>query len=542
MSSQISEEQYIRLKYKQISEDIIFEQGLRVQMRDGVSLSVNVFRPKSEGRYPVIMAVSPYGKDNFNQMEGFRYVPGMHLGEVCISDHTAFEAPDPDFWVSKGYVVVQGDVRGQGESDGDTGPFHKQDRDDYYDLIEWAASREWSTGKVGLNGVSYLCVSQWGVAALAPPSLKAIVPWEGWNDFYRRFYKGGIPETTFMQWLWDEWIKAAHNPNSGFTEPDYVENAWKHPLLDEYWESFKIDLEKIEVPALVCASFSDQGLHTRDTFEGFKKISSKEKWLITHREPKWQSYYSDESLEIQRKFLDYYLKGEGDGLAEKSKVSIVASKNRTEQEVIYRDTWPPKDTSYHELYLATEPKSLLTEAQTVESICSYDSSEEEGVSFDYTFESRTIVAGNAKAHLWVSAETADDIDLFIGIDKINSHGERVPFYGFGGVNPNDVIARGWLRVSHRELDEVSSTTAQPIQKHKELSKLKPSEVVAVEVELLPSATIFEPGDTLRLIIKGVTIKPDAPLLGYAQTVNKGLTNIHIGGKHNSFLMIPVLEN
>ncbi len=157
MANHLCTEQDIRLTYRPLSEGVVVEKDVKAVMRDGVKLSVNVFRPKEGGRYPVVMAVSPYGKDQYLQNEAFRQVPSMQLGEMEISDHTAFEAPDPDFWVSRGYVVVQGDVRGQGLSEGDTGPFHKQDREDYYDLIEWAAVQSWSNGNVGLNGVSYLC-------------------------------------------------------------------------------------------------------------------------------------------------------------------------------------------------------------------------------------------------------------------------------------------------------------------------------------------------------------------------------------------------
>ena len=73
------------------------------------------------------------------------------------------------------------------------------DAQDYYDLIEWAASQPWCAGRVGLMGVSYLAMSQWHVAALKPPHLRAIVPWEGVTDLYRELaFHGGIPETKFV--------------------------------------------------------------------------------------------------------------------------------------------------------------------------------------------------------------------------------------------------------------------------------------------------------------------------------------------------------
>jgi putative CocE/NonD family hydrolase len=68
----------------------------------------------------------------------------------------------------------------------------------YYDLIEWAGMQSWSSGLVGLDGVSYLAISQYKVAALKPPSLAAICPWEGLSDLYRDFaYPGGVREDGF---------------------------------------------------------------------------------------------------------------------------------------------------------------------------------------------------------------------------------------------------------------------------------------------------------------------------------------------------------
>src|ERR1019366_5604594 len=95
------------------------------------------------------------------------------------------EAPDPVYWVQQGYAVLQADVRGMHKSEGHAGILRQQDAEDYYDLIEWAGSQPWCTGRVGLMGVSYLCMSQWCVAALKPPHLCAMVPWEGVTDLYR---------------------------------------------------------------------------------------------------------------------------------------------------------------------------------------------------------------------------------------------------------------------------------------------------------------------------------------------------------------------
>src|SRR4030066_401802 len=120
------------------------------------------------------------------------------LNDEDFNEYTAFEAPDPVYWCRNGYVIINADMRGSWKSEGDLTLMSPQEAEDCYDLIEWAGTRSWSNGKVGMYGVSYLAWSQWRVAALNPPHLAAINPWEGVSDFYREFcFHGGIPETIF---------------------------------------------------------------------------------------------------------------------------------------------------------------------------------------------------------------------------------------------------------------------------------------------------------------------------------------------------------
>jgi len=122
---------------------------------------------------------------------------GVKEGDT--SKYTAFEAPDPTYWIPSGYAVVVIDVRGTWFSEGTAHFLAPEEAQDFYDAIEWAGTQPWSNGKVGLSGVSYLAQLQWRVAELNPPHLAAINPWEGFTDWYREFaYHGGIPETSFL--------------------------------------------------------------------------------------------------------------------------------------------------------------------------------------------------------------------------------------------------------------------------------------------------------------------------------------------------------
>ena len=526
-----------------LGDEIVTDLDRMVTMRDGVDLCVNIFRPRQPGRYPVIIAMTPYGKDHSNHGEFYRKLPNAHLGRLASSEPNTFEAPEPAYWVPNGYVVIQGDTRGQGKSRGDSGPFHHEDQRDYYDLIEWAGAQDWSNGNVGLSGVSYLAVSQWSVAPLRPPHLKAIVPWEGWNDFYLKFHFGGIPETGFMKYLYDAIVIPKHNARDGcgWIEPDILEHARQHPLRDEYWRYFDYDLEKIDVPALVCASFSDQGLHTRDTFEGFKRISSREKWLFNHRRPKWEAYYREDGLTAQKRFLDHFLKGVDNGIERAPRVRLEVNESRDVYKIIHCRQWPVEGTQYVPFYLDSGKAALNRQPVAAEHFIAYASDGSGQAVFDFAFDADIDIIGNTKLKLWVAAEEADDIDLFVGIKKFDSAGDEVYFYGLGGTNPNDIVARGWLRVSHRELDPRRSTPWQPVLKHQRRLMLKPGEIVAVEIEILPSGTTFRKGDTLRVVVQGVRITPDRDSLVFSDVINRGRHRIYTGGQYDSHVLLPVVD-
>jgi len=226
------------------------QRDLAVPMRDGVRLFANLFRPKADGPHPLIMSVTPYSKDKLpdHLASFFMRLSGVKFGKVNCSRLTGFEAPDPVYWVQQGYAVLQADVRGMHKSEGEAGVLRQQDAEDYYDLIEWAATQPWCTGRLGLMGVSYLAMSQWRVAALKPPHLCAIVPWEGVTDLYRELaFHGGIPETKFVP-IWSRRMRLGRNRRFPPAE-DFLAQRAAHPLDDAYWASKRPILENIEVPA-----------------------------------------------------------------------------------------------------------------------------------------------------------------------------------------------------------------------------------------------------------------------------------------------------
>lgn len=123
------------------------------------------------------------------------------------SAHSAWETPDPGFWTAHGYAVVRADERGLGQSPGILDTMSRGTSEAFVDVIEWAAEQPWSSGKVGLLGISYYAGSQWRVAARQPKGLACMIPWEGMSDYYRdRCRHGGILSDSFIRFWWNRQV------------------------------------------------------------------------------------------------------------------------------------------------------------------------------------------------------------------------------------------------------------------------------------------------------------------------------------------------
>jgi predicted acyl esterase len=529
----------------ELEDQIVIERDVWITVRDGTRLSANVFRPRSEGQYPVVMALTAYdknkGPDLYPKLLRNALKDDFDLGKFAVSPWTAWEGPDPAYWVSQGYAVVYLDSRGFASSEGDPGTASVQDRDDFYDAIEWAGTQAWSNGNVGTNGVSYLAIAQWVAASGNPPHLKAIVPWEGQSDAYREvLYHGGIPETAFTG-FWIRKVRSGAN-GSPLPPPFIFKLAHKRPAFMRWVQSRPnalsgIDLPQIQAPALVAATWSDQGLHTRGSFEGFKQISSEHKWLYTHGRQKWGVYYSDDALRTQTEFYDHFLKGEDNGFDRHPAVRLEVRESLEEYKVRFEEDWPIPDTDYRELYLHGDSMEMGNVAPISSTEIRYDSETESAV-FIHTFAEDTELSGNMKLKLWVSIEEGDDMDLFVSVDKLNAAGDVVHFYAKMGYTKGPV-AMGWLRVSQRALDTERSTPAQPWLLHDKSLPVEQGDVIPVEIEILPSSTLFRGGESLRLTVQGREFF-DHPSLGHHYAVNRGAHYIHSGPGQESFLLVPVI--
>jgi len=528
---------------RSIENGMTIERNVAVRMRDGVEIFADVFRPIDEGPVPPIIAWTPYGKHQ-NGSGIYAANPTCDVKPGQVSQYATFEAVDPLYWVPRGYAVVNVDIRGLYYSKGDATVVSPEEARDFYDTIEWAGTQSWSNGRVGLSGVSYLAVTQWRVAELNPPHLAAINPWEGWTDTYRELARhGGIPDT----WFWTMNIAPAWGCSTTPVEDILAETA-QHPFIDAFWESKAAKLEKVSVPAFVVACWADQGLHERGTLEGFKRIASKQKWLLIHGRKKWAHYYDPQNVELLREFFDHFLKGTSASVLQWPRVRYELRQQYFMGETRTESEWPIARTQYTKLYLDAQHRCLQSTLSTKVASANYDSMAggplAHRAEFELTFTEPTDLVGHMKLKLWAAAESADDMDLFVGLYKFDAHGQFVPFpfYSFFDDGP---VALGWLRASHSELDPDRSTEYQPVLAHRRARKLEAGEVVPLEIEIWPSGTHFEAGSRLRLIVQGTDLQKYSKHRAFVyfrheDTVNSGRHIVYTGGKYDSHLLVPIV--
>jgi predicted acyl esterase len=517
-------------------EHFVLHRDVEVPLSDGAKMYVDIFMPRdASGPVPAIIGWSPYGKHGFKHLG---LMPGAGVSPAWISKYTIWEGPDPAFWCPEGYAIVSPDPRGSWKSDGDLTFFSPQEAQDGHEVIEWLAEQSWCNQRIGMLGVSYLAMSQWSIAATRPPHLAAICPWEGVSSLYHELhFHGGIPEKSFATW-WREKSRFSERPTEDFT---LMQAA--HPMYDDYWASKAAEIERVDVPAFVVASWSDNGLHTRGTLEAFKRISSPQKWLLVHGDKKWKHFHDPVNVNRQKKFFDQFLKGEDAGVLEWPKVEYELRLSGKEHVVKTADAWPLPRTRYEALFLDASSGTMDPHYPAQSAERSYQSNvTDDRVTFDFKFEKQTDVVGNSKLKLWVSSDEADDMDLFIAVQKLD-HDKKPVSFNFFSTFSDGPAALGWLRVSHRELDLERSTAFQPWHKHEKSTPIRPGTIYPVEVEIWPTGVRFEPGETLRVIVQGNDVyrfNSGAPELGHA-TINRGKHVIHTGGKHDSHLLIPIVD-
>jgi len=510
------------------------ERDVAVPVRDGTRLRVDLFLPDAHSSpLPALIAWGPYGKHSPLRCKD---IAGSGVEAAWVSDHASFEGPDPVYWTRHGYALVHVDPRGTWGSEGDCVFHDPREALDCYDVIEWLASQPWCSGQVGMTGVSYLAIVQWYVAALHPPHLAAINPWEGFTDLYRDYtFHGGIPEVGFSTL----WLASRVGYGTGRVE-DLVAEAAAHPLFDDYWRYKVPDLSSIDVPAYVVAGWGDHGLHTRGTIEGFRAIASEYKWLEIHGQQKWGYYYEPASVERQRQFFDRFLLGRETEVSSWPRVRFeVRTGSGTVGPLLARESWPPEDVEQRTLYLDAARGRLAEALPPQEADVAYEAVDSTGAVFEHVFTEDTDVVGTVACTIWLECRGSDDADVFVALQKLDAGGERVGFPFYTTFYDGDV-ALGWLRASHRANAE--GDEALEVLRHERRHELLAGRAVPVTVEVWPTATRFRAGETLRLVLKGrdtFAYGPEARVMAHG-SYRVGTHVIRTGGRYPSRLTLPVL--
>jgi predicted acyl esterase len=499
-----------------------------VPMDDGIILRADVYRPIAENRYPVILSYGPYGKwltfqDGYPDQ--WRIMAKNHpdVTDGSTNRYQNWEVVDPEKWVPDGYVVVRVDSRGAGRSPGYLDPWSAREARDLYHCIEWGAGQPWSTGKIGLNGISYFAMNQWQGAALQPPHLAAMCVWEGAADFYRDLaWHGGILCTFAANWydmqvktvqhgvgrrghrsgMVADWVAGPETLSQdelGGNRCDFGADIFAHPLdTAEYWRSRMPDWSKVTVPFLSAANWGGQGLHPRGNFEGFVRAASREKWLEVHGLEHWTEFYTDYGVALQKRFFGHFLKGEVTGWPQQPRVQLqVRHLDRFVQRM--EPEWPLARTEWTKYYLHPSDCGLSAEPAHEAGSVTYDGFGD-GVTFlTPPLEKETELTGPVAAKLYISSET-EDADLFLVLRVFAPDLKETVFAG--ALDPHTPIGQGWLRASHRKLDPKLTTVYRPYHTHDEKQPLTPGKVYELEVEIWPTGVVVPAGYRMALSVRG----------------------------------------
>ena len=559
-----------------------------IVMSDGAVLRGDVYRPITDGRYPVVLSHGVYAKGlSFNgpiyQMQWNKLVekdPTVLDGST--NAYQAWEVTDPERWVPHGYVVVRVDSRGAGWSPGLLDPRSPKEFEDVCDSVEWAGVQPWSNGKVGILGISYYAVMGWAAAGRQPPHLAALIAWEGFNDQYRdAFYHGGILSEFTSRWQrtqinpiqYGQGERAPNNPNTGQSvagpvtlseeelernRSDYFASIKQHPLFDEWHRDRTIDISKVDVPVLSAANWGGQGIHPRGNFNGFTEASSVHKWLEVHGDTHWTHFYSAYGRDLQKRFFDHFLKGLDNGWGSTPRVQL--NVRHPGERFVWRgeQEWPLARTEWTHLY--THPDmTLRRRAVEQDAHLDYEALGDGLLFLLPELDESMEVTGPMSATLFVSSSTSD-ADIFLVVRLFDPDGDEVTFEG--STDPNTPVANGWLRASHRALNADRSRPWQPYHPHDRVEPLEPGEIYELNVEIVPSCVVIPPGYRLGLSVRGKDYEYGGKLDEYGQTfyyatrgtggmthndpdnrpadIFGGTVTLHSGPEYPSHLLVPII--
>jgi putative CocE/NonD family hydrolase len=551
---------------------MIIEKDVQIPLRDGGVIYADVFRPDTATKVPALLNMGVYQKDKL-------WVPPADLEEKA-NPYMNWETVNPEWWCPREYACVRIDSRGSGKSPGKSEPSSNQEALDFYDAVEWIAKRPWCNGSTGTIGISYHAGTQWRLANLNPPSLKAIMPWEGRADQYRdQAYHGGIFALGFIGnwWLTHTAHQLLGRPRAYNPDAFHNEMMWnymRNDLDSDYWRQISARWAQIKVPLYSVGNWGGFSMHLRGNTEGYMLAASKNKKLRIHTGTHFHPFHAEEARLDQLRWFDHWLKDIDTGIMEEPPVKLEIRTGGSPERYPFRteNEWPLARTQWTKLYLKidreptgsetgvegelamTAPKAAgkLTYPATAVGKAGVASGSSlatthgnigrSGVSFETPpMEKDTEITGPMAMKLWVSS-TSEDMDIFVSLRNIGPDGKDVCEVGQHG-QAVPCVTKGWLRASHRKLDPEQSLPYRPFHAHNERLWLKPGEIVECDIEVWPTSMVFKKGHKLRVDVQPRDGSGSAPYTHYHGDYNAGAENtIYAGGDKASYLLAAIIPS
>jgi uncharacterized protein len=334
----------------------------------------------------------------------------------------------------------------------------------------------------------------------------------------------------------------------------------RHNLDGEWYHDRQARWEDIRVPFLSAGNWSGMGLHLRGNCEAYLCSPLPHKRLRIHAGTHIHPYHSEEGRHDQLRWFDYWLKGADNGVLKEPPVKLQIRKGGVgNYEWRHEREWPLARTRWTKLYLDADGELVDAKprtSRTIEYVAAamtkmglatgtFSASTEagaasSGVTFlTAPFKQATEITGPLALSLWVSSANRD-MDIFVTVRNIAPDGHDVLELGQQGqLVP---VTKGWLRASQRKLDPVRSLPYRPYHCHDERQWLAPGEPVHVVVEIWPTSMVFGKGHRLRLDVGPRDGFGSTPYTHYNGDYNSGTNTIHVGGRFDSYLLLPVIPS
>ena len=520
--------------------------------RHGDVVRADVYLPKgAKGPFPVLLGASPYQKM-------LRRLP-------AVPQFAFIEYGPMQLYLDEGYAYVAMDTPGTGRSDGIWDPVSRTEGEAIHDMIEHVATLDWSTGKIGMIGMSHYCWSQWNAARTRPPHLVTIAAFDGATDMYRDWmYQGGIPVQGFLNsWLFGSVLlqhQADGLPMTEHGRDRVIYDMYAHPFDDEwqrrrspFWE-----LDQVDIPVFSIGAWGKAALHLRGNFEGYDRVSGPKQLLITGAAnfAATQLLFAREDFHREEllPWYEHHLKGVDNGVMARPSVRFFVQGEGVERKAT---TWPPSDAVPSTFFLdgalsghvsSLNDGSLIEEkppAAGGQTSWSYpDSKWMAGVTtFDKngipdhfarvnTFTTKPFdcdreFTGQGVLVLYASSDQTD-MDIVVKLSLLPLGSDKPPFIK---------VSQGWLRASHRAEEPELTTEMRPFLKHDKADPILPGAVYKLRIELLPMSVLVRCGERLRLeITNWESAITEAPMTHwYGQKV--GTDTYHHDAAHPSHMCL-----